>query len=64
MYQVLREHGKVRERRRHATHPAHVKPELLATEPNQVWCWEITKLRGPGKRDSYHLYSIIEGYLG
>ena len=37
MYRILRQHGEVRERRRHASHPAHVKPELLATAPNQVW---------------------------
>jgi putative transposase len=62
MYRILREHGEVRERRRHATHPAHVKPELLATEPNQVWSWDITRLRGPGKQIFYHLYSIIDIY--
>lgn len=62
MYRVLREHDEVRERRRHATHPAHVKPELLATEPNQVWTWDITRLRGPDKRDFYHLYSILDIY--
>jgi putative transposase len=62
MYRILREHDEVRERRRHATHPAHVKPELLATKPNEVWSWDITKLRGPGKRDFYHLYSILDIY--
>jgi transposase InsO family protein len=62
MYRILREHGEVRERRRHATHPAHVKPELLTTAPNQVWSWDITRLRGPAKRVFYHLYSIIDIY--
>jgi putative transposase len=62
MYRVLRERGEVRERRRHATHPAHAKPELLATAPNQVWSWDITRLRGPVKRVFYHLYSIIDIY--
>jgi len=62
MYRVLHFHDEVRERRRQATHPAHVKPELLATQPNQVWSWDITRLRGPGKRDFYHLYSIIDIY--
>jgi putative transposase len=62
MYRILRAHDEVRERRRQATHPAHVKPELLATEPNQVWSWDITKLRGPAKRDFYHLYSILDIY--
>ncbi len=37
MYRVLRDHDEVRERRRQATHPAATKPELLATEPNEVW---------------------------
>lgn len=60
MYRILRAHGEVRERRRQATHPAHVKPELLATHPNDVWSWDITRLRGLGKRDFYHLYSILD----
>jgi putative transposase len=62
MYRILREHDEVHERRRQATHPAHVKPELAATNPNEVWSWDITRLRGPGKRDFYHLYSIIDIY--
>jgi putative transposase len=62
MYRILRQHGEVRERRRHATHPAHAKPELLATAPNTVWSWDITRLRGPVKRVFYHLYSIIDIY--
>jgi putative transposase len=44
MYRILREHDEVRERRRQATHPAHKKPELIATRPNEVWSWDITKL--------------------
>lgn len=47
MYRVLREHTEVGDRRRHATHPAHKKPELLAAAPNRVWSWDITKLHGP-----------------
>ena len=49
MYRVLRDHDEVRERRRQATHPAAKKPELLATRPNQVYSWDITKLLGPAK---------------
>ena len=55
MYRVLREHGEVGERRRHATHPATKKPELLATEPNQCWSWDITKLLGPEKWTYFYL---------
>jgi putative transposase len=62
MYRILRQYGEVRERRRQATHPAHVKPELFATAPNQVWTWDIARLRGPAKRVFYHLYSIIDIY--
>ena len=62
MYRVLRAHGEVRERRRHATHPAHVKPELVATGPNQVWSWDITKLRGPVKWTWFYLYVILDIY--
>ncbi len=60
MYRVLREHGEARERRRQATHPARVKPELVATRPNQVWSWDITKLLGPAKWTYYYLYVILD----
>jgi putative transposase len=62
MYRVLHAFDEVRERRRHATHPAHKKPELIATEPNQVWSWDITKLLGPAKWIYYYLYVIIDIY--
>jgi putative transposase len=61
-YRVLREAGESRERRRQATHPAAVKPELVATGPNQVWSWDITKLHGPVKWTYYHLYVILDIY--
>jgi putative transposase len=62
MYRVLREHGEVGERRRQAVHPARVKPELVATGPNTVWSWDITKLHGPVKWSYFHLYVIIDIY--
>ena len=50
MYRVLHDvHDDVKERRRHVKHLNIVKPELLATAPNQVWSWDITKLKGPAK---------------
>ena len=60
MYRLLRAEGEVRERRRLATHPATVKPELLATGPNEIWSWDITKLLGPAKWTYFHLYVIID----
>ena len=62
MYRVLREHDEVRERRRQATHPARVKPELVAAGPNSVWSWDITKLHGPAKWTYFYLYVIIDIY--
>jgi putative transposase len=62
MYRVLREHDEVGDRRRHATHPARVKPELVATAPNEVYSWDITKLHGPEKWTYYYLYTIIDIY--
>jgi putative transposase len=62
MYRVLRERGEVGDRRAQATHPARVKPELIADTPNTVWSWDITKLRGPVKHVFYHLYSVIDIY--
>jgi putative transposase len=61
-YRVLREAGESRERRRQATHPAKVKPELAATGPNQVYSWDITKLHGPAKWAYFHLYVILDIY--
>ena len=60
MYRILRSVGEVRERRAQATHPARVKPELVATGPNQVWSWDITKLKGPDRGIYYDLYVILD----
>ena len=62
MYRLLRARQEVRERRRVARHPAHLKPELVATGPNQVWSWDITKLAGPHKWTWFHLYVILDVY--
>jgi putative transposase len=62
MYRILRAEGEVAERRRQASHPPTVKPELLASGPNQVWSWDITKLLGPVKWTYYYLYTIIDIY--
>ena len=60
MYRLLRAAGETGDRRRHATHPARVKPELVATTPNQVYSWDITKLHGPAKWTYYYLYVILD----
>lgn len=60
MYRVLAEHGEVRERRNQLRHPVYQKPELLATGPNQVWSWDITRLRGPVKWSYFYLYVVLD----
>lgn len=62
MYRVLRAKRAVRERRAVRRHPSYARPELVATRPNQVWTWDITKVRGPERRTWYHLYVIIDLY--
>jgi putative transposase len=62
MHRLLRARAQVRERRRLARRPAQVKPELVATGPNQVWSWDITKLAGPQKWTWYQLYVILDVY--
>jgi putative transposase len=62
MYRLLRAEDEVRERRRQATHPARIKPELVASGPNTVWSWDITKLLGPEKWTYFHLYVVIDIY--
>jgi putative transposase len=59
MYRLLRAQGETGDRRRHATHPARVKPELVATKPNQCWSWDITKLAGPARWTWFYLYVIL-----
>ena len=60
MYRVLAEAHEVRERRAQARHPVYTKPELVATGPNQVWSWDITKLKGPIPYLYYSLYVILD----
>lgn len=60
MYRLLEQDGATRERRDQLTHPAYQKPELLATSPNQLWSWDITKLRGPAKWTYFYLYVILD----
>lgn len=60
LYRLLEEHSEVRERRDQLRHPAYQKPELLAIQPNQVWTWDITKLRGSAKGIYFHLYVILD----
>ena len=60
MYRVLAANAEVRERRNQLRHPAYRKPELLATGPNQVWSWDITKLLGPVKWTYYYLYVLLD----
>lgn len=60
MYRILREANEVRERRNQLRHPSYTKPELLAKRPNELWSWDITKLRGPAKWVYYYLYVILD----
>src|SRR5512143_574145 len=60
MYRILADRGEVRERRRQLRHPHYQAPELLATAPNQLWSWDITKLKGPAKWTYFYLYVILD----
>jgi putative transposase len=60
MYRILKERNQVRERRNQLCHPTYTKPELLATDANQLWSWDLTKLRGPAKWTYYYLYTILD----
>ena len=60
MYRILEENKMVRERRNQRRHPTYKKPELLATGPNQLWSWDITKLKGPAKWTYYYLYVLLD----
>ncbi|MGH7425850.1 MAG: transposase, partial [Candidatus Methylomirabilales bacterium] len=60
MYRILEDNEQVKERRNQRVHPRHSKPELVATAPNQLWSWDITKLRGPAKWTWFYLYVILD----
>lgn len=60
MYRLLQGSAAVRERRDQLRHPEYAKPELLAVTPNQVWSWDITKLKGPVRGTCFHLYVILD----
>jgi putative transposase len=60
MYRILDANQEVRERRNQRRHPVYTKPELLAGGPNQVWSWDITKLKGPQKWTYFYLYVILD----
>ena len=60
MHRILAENGELKERRNQLRHPQYKKPELLAVAPNQVWTWDITKLRGPVKWTYFYLYVILD----
>ena len=70
MYRLLRANGEVRERRRQATHPPRTIPELVATGPNEVWSYDVTKLKGPPRRPlrpvrhARHLQPLLPGLDG
>jgi putative transposase len=60
MYRILREDSEVKERRNQLRHPWHPAPELLASRPNELWPWDITKLKGPIKWVYFYLYMILD----
>jgi putative transposase len=60
MYRLLAQHAEVRERRNQLRHPVYAAPELLATRPNELWSWDITKLLGPVKWTYFYLYVILD----
>jgi putative transposase len=60
MYRILDSSDEVRERRAQLMHPRYAAPELLATGPNQLWSWDITKLKGPATWSYFYLYVIID----
>jgi putative transposase len=60
MYRRLADNSQTRERRNQLRHPAYAKPELLAVQANEVWSWDITKLKGPAKWTYFHLYVILD----
>ena len=62
MYRILAKNSEVKERRHQRRHPSYEKPVVIATGPNQVWTWDITRLPGPFKGKSFYLYVMLDLY--
>ena len=62
MYRILEKHGEVKERRKQRRHPTYVVPRLRSTGPNQVWTWDVTRVRGAGRGRWYYLYVLLDLY--
>jgi len=60
MYRILAKHDEVKERRNQLAHPHYQKPELIAERSNEIWSWDITKLKGPAKWTYFYLYVILD----
>ena len=60
MYRLLEEDGPCQTRTRTRTHPSYEKPEILATRPNQLWSWDITRLKGPAACAYFQLYVVLD----
>jgi len=60
MHRILAENAELRERRNQRRHPIYTKPELCATRPNELWSWDITKLKGPAKWTYFYLYVVLD----
>lgn len=60
MHRILREHGLAGQRRQHPGRVGHSRPRVVATAPNMVWCWDITRLRGPARGIWFYLYVIYD----
>ena len=60
MYRVLKALGETLERRRGHVKRNVVKPVLEATAPNQVWTWDITKLRGADRGAFYYVFVVLD----
>jgi putative transposase len=59
-YRILAANAEVRERRNQLRHPHYAAPELLATGPNELWSWDITRLLGPTKWTYFYLYVLLD----
>ena len=60
MLRILRANRATKDRRRQRTHPAKKRPELIATQPNEIWSWDISKLHGPTRGLFYDLYVVLD----
>lgn len=62
MYRILAQEDGIRKRRSHLRRRERQEFQRLATQPNQLWSWDIVNLTGPNKWTNFYLYVMLDHF--